>query len=298
MQNENKGMLLGFIAVCAFGLTLPATRLATTYFDPIFIGLGRASLAAIIGAILLLIFKVKIPTKAQLVKLALVAAGVVIGFPVLTSIAMQTLPASHGGVVLGVLPLATTTVAVVVSHERPSLGFWLVGFIGSCLVVTFALLDGAGGIQLADLILLGAIFAAAVGYAVGATLVKELGGWQVICWALVLVFPLNIVPTINAAPAELAAVPIQGWLCFLYLALVSQLCGFFIWYKGLDLGGIARVSQVQLLQPFITLFAAVILLGESISIMTVTFVLLVVATVWLGKKMPIAKANINSVNRE
>jgi drug/metabolite transporter (DMT)-like permease len=296
MQNENKGMLLGFIAVCAFGLTLPATRLATTYFDPIFIGLGRASLAAIIGAILLLIFKVKIPTKAQLVKLALVAAGVVIGFPVLTSIAMQTLPASHGGVVLGVLPLATTTVAVVVSHERPSLGFWLVGFIGSCLVVTFALLDGAGGIQLADLILLGAIFAAAVGYAVGATLVKELGGWQVICWALVLVFPLNIVPTINAAPAELAAVPIQGWLCFLYLALVSQLCGFFIWYKGLDLGGIARVSQVQLLQPFITLFAAVILLGESISIMTVTFVLLVVATVWLGKKMPIAKANINSVN--
>ncbi|MFQ3325305.1 MAG: drug/metabolite transporter (DMT)-like permease [Pseudomonadales bacterium] len=296
MQNENKGMLLGFIAVCAFGLTLPATRLATTYFDPIFIGLGRASLAAIIGAILLLIFKVKIPTKAQLVKLALVAAGVVIGFPVLTSIAMQTLPASHGGVVLGVLPLATTTVAVVVSHERPSLGFWLVGFIGSCLVVTFALLDGVGGIQLADLILLGAIFAAAVGYAVGATLVKELGGWQVICWALVLVFPLNIVPAINAAPAELAAVPIQGWLCFLYLALVSQLCGFFIWYKGLDLGGIARVSQVQLLQPFITLFAAVILLGESISIMTVTFVLLVVATVWLGKKMPIAKANINSVN--
>jgi drug/metabolite transporter (DMT)-like permease len=298
MQNENKGMLLGFIAVCAFGLTLPATRLATTYFDPIFIGLGRASLAAIVAATLLLIFKVKIPTKPQLAKLALVAAGVVIGFPVLTSVAMQTLPASHGGVLLGVLPLATTTVAVVVAHERPSLGFWLVGLIGSGLVVTFALVEGGGGIQLADLILLGAIFAAAVGYAVGATLVKELGGWQVICWALVLVLPLNIVPAINAAPAELATVPMQGWLCFLYLALVSQLCGFFIWYKGLDLGGIARVSQVQLLQPFITLFAAVILLGESISIMTVTFVLLVVATVWLGKKMPIAKANINSVNRE
>ncbi|MFT4997234.1 MAG: drug/metabolite transporter (DMT)-like permease [Chitinophagales bacterium] len=296
MQNENKGMLLGFIAVCAFGLTLPATRLATTYFDPIFIGLGRASLAAIVAATLLLIFKVKIPTKPQLAKLALVAAGVVIGFPVLTSVAMQTLPASHGGVLLGVLPLATTTVAVVVAHERPSLGFWLVGLIGSGLVVTFALVEGGGGIQLADLILLGAIFAAAVGYAVGATLVKELGGWQVICWALVLVLPLNIVPAINAAPAELATVPMQGWLCFLYLALVSQLCGFFIWYKGLDLGGIARVSQVQLLQPFITLFAAVMLLGESISLMTATFVLLVVATVWLGKKMPIAKAKIKNVN--
>jgi|TARA_B110000902_G_scaffold262743_1_gene340281 drug/metabolite transporter (DMT)-like permease len=287
MQNENKGMLLGFIAVCAFGLTLPATRLATTYFDPIFIGLGRASLAAIVAAILLLIFKVKIPTKPQLAKLALVAAGVVIGFPVLTAVAMQTLPASHGGVVLGVLPLATATVAVVVAHERPSLGFWIVGFIGSCLVVTFTLIDGGGEIQLADLVLLGAILAAAVGYAVGATLVKELGGWQVICWALVLVFPLNVLPAINTAPDELASIPIQGWLCFLYLTLISQLCGFFIWYKGLALGGIARVSQIQLLQPFITLCAAVILLGETISMITMAFLLLVVVTVWLGKKMPI-----------
>jgi drug/metabolite transporter (DMT)-like permease len=152
MQNENKGMLLGFIAVCAFGLTLPATRLATNYFDPIFIGLGRASLAAIVAVIFLLVFKAKIPTKRQLVKLAFVAAGVVIGFPVLTSIAMQTLPASHGGVVLGVLPLATAAVGAVVAHERPSLGFWLVGLVGSCLVVTFALTDGVGGIQFADLI--------------------------------------------------------------------------------------------------------------------------------------------------
>jgi drug/metabolite transporter (DMT)-like permease len=296
MQNENKGMLLGFIAVCAFGLTLPATRVAVSYFDPIFIGLGRASLAAIVAVILLLIFKVKIPTKSQLIKLAFVAAGVVIGFPVLTSIAMQTLPASHGGVVLGVLPLATAAVGAVVAHERPRLGFWLVGLIGSCLVVAFALTDGAGGIQFADLILLAAIFAAAVGYAVGATLVQELGGWQVICWALVLVFPLNILPAINAAPDEFAAIPIQGWLSFLYLALISQLCGFFVWYKGLDLGGIARVSQVQLLQPFITLFASVMLLGESINMMTVVFVLLVVATVWLGKKMPIANAKIDSVN--
>lgn len=294
MQNENKGMLLGFIAVCAFGLTLPATRVAVSYFDPIFIGLGRASLAAVVAAILLLIFKVKIPTKRQLVKLAFVAAGVVIGFPVLTSIAMQTLPASHGGVVLGVLPLATAAVGAVVAHERPSLGFWLVGLIGSCLVVTFALTDGVGGIQFADLILLAAIFAAAVGYAVGATLVQELGGWQVICWALVLVFPLNILPAINAAPDEFPAIPMQGWLSFLYLTLISQLCGFFVWYKGLDLGGIARVSQVQLLQPFITLFAAVMLLGESINMMTMVFVLLVVATVWLGKKMPIATAKFKT----
>jgi drug/metabolite transporter (DMT)-like permease len=296
MQNENKGMLLGFIAVCAFGLTLPATRLATNYFDPIFIGLGRASLAAIVAVIFLLVFKAKIPTKRQLVKLAFVAAGVVIGFPVLTSIAMQTLPASHGGVVLGVLPLATAAVGALVAHERPSLGFWLVGLVGSCLVVTFALTDGVGGIQFADLILLAAIFAAAVGYAVGATLVKELGGWQVICWALVLVFPLNILPAISVAPDEFAAIPMQGWLSFLYLALISQLCGFFVWYKGLDLGGIARVSQVQLLQPFITLLAAVMLLGESINMMTVVFVLLVVATVWLGKKMPIANAKNESEN--
>jgi drug/metabolite transporter (DMT)-like permease len=287
MQNENKGMLLGFIAVCAFGLTLPATRLATNYFDPIFIGLGRASLAAIVAVIFLLVFKAKIPTKRQLVKLAFVAAGVVIGFPVLTSIAMQTLPASHGGVVLGVLPLATAAVGAVVAHERPSLGFWLAGLIGGCLVITFALTDGVGGIQFADLILLAAIFAAAVGYAVGATLVKELGGWQVICWALVLVFPLTILPAINATPDEFAAIPMQGWLSFLYLTLISQLCGFFVWYKGLDLGGIARVSQVQLLQPFITFFAAVMLLGENINMMAVVFLFLVVATVWLGKKMPI-----------
>ena len=287
MKNETKGMLLGLISVGAFGLTLPATRVVVPHLDPIFIGLGRAVLAALFAAIFLLWFRQKIPTKKQIYRLSVVALGVVIGFPVFSSWAMQYVPASHGGIVLGVLPLATALVGVLIGNERPSFSFWLVSVIGGCLVILYALSQGSGGIQAADIALLGAILSAAVGYAVGAKLSKDIGGWQVICWALVLAFPFILAPTIRYAPESLSDMPVVGYASFLYLALVSQLFAFFVWYKGLALGGIARVSQAQLLQPFITLFASALFLGEVIDIKTMVFVFLVVSSVWLGKRMPI-----------
>ena len=288
MSNESKGMILGFLGVVAFGLTLPATRFIVPYFEPIFIGLGRAVMASVVAAFILIATKQSRPNRHQLMQLSVVALGVVVGFPVLTAWAMKTVPASHGGVVLGVLPLATATAAVMVSREKPSAGFWIFSLIGSIVVVTYSLLQGFGSFQLGDLFLIGAILSAGLGYALGGKLSKELGGWQVICWALVISFPFIIFPAWMQAPEEnFSNLPLNVLLSFLYLALVSQLFGFFLWNKGLALGGIARVSQTQLIQPFVTLLASVFLINETVSLQTILFAVLVVCIVAIGKKMPV-----------
>ena len=288
MTNESKGMILGFLGVAAFGLTLPATRFIVPYFDPIFIGLGRAVIASVVAAFILIATRQSRPTRHQLMQLSVVALGVVLGFPVLTAWAMETVPASHGGVVLGVLPLATAAAAVIVSREKPSAGFWIFSLIGSIVVVTYSLLQGFGSFQLGDLLLIGAILSAGLGYALGGKLSKELGGWQVICWALVISFPFIIFPAWMQAPEEnFSNLPLNVLLSFLYLALVSQLFGFFLWNKGLALGGIARVSQTQLMQPFVTLLASAYLINEIVSLQTILFAVLVVCIVAIGKKMPV-----------
>ena len=288
MSNESKGMILGFLGVAAFGLTLPATRFIVPYFDPIFIGLGRAVIASVVAAFILIATRQSRPTRHQLMQLSVVALGVVLGFPVLTAWAMETVPASHGGVVLGVLPLATAVAAVIVSREKPSAGFWIFSLIGSIVVVTYSLLQGFGSFQLGDLLLIGAILSAGLGYALGGKLSKELGGWQVICWALVISFPFIIFPAWMQAPEEnFSNLPLNVLLSFLYLALVSQLFGFFLWNKGLALGGIARVSQTQLMQPFVTLLASAYLINETVSLQTILFAVLVVCIVAIGKKMPV-----------
>ena len=288
MSNESKGMILGFLGVVAFGLTLPATRFVVPYFDPIFIGLGRAVIASVIAAFILIATKQSKPTRNQLIQLSVVALGVVLGFPVLSAWAMETVPASHGGVVLGVLPLATASAAVIVSKEKPSVGFWIFSLIGSIVVVTYSLLQGFGSFQLGDLLLIGAILSAGLGYALGGKLSKELGGWQVICWALVISFPFIIFPAWMQAPEEdFSNLPLNVLLSFLYLALVSQLFGFFLWNKGLALGGIARVSQTQLMQPFVTLLASAFLINETVNLQTIIFAVLVVSIVAIGKKMPV-----------
>ena len=288
MSNELKGMILGFLGVTAFGLTLPATRFIVPYFDPIFIGLGRAVIASVVAAFILIATRQSRPTRPQLMQLSVVALGVVLGFPVLTAWAMETVPASHGGVVLGVLPLATAVAAVIVSREKPSAGFWIFSLIGSIVVVTYSLLQGFGSFQLGDLLLIGAILSAGLGYALGGKLSKELGGWQVICSALVISFPFIIFPAWMQAPEEnFSNLPLSVLLSFLYLALVSQLFGFFLWNKGLALGGIARVSQTQLMQPFVTLLASAYLINETVSLQTILFAVLVVCIVAIGKKMPV-----------
>jgi len=278
---------MGLAAVALFGLTLPVTKILTPHMHPLFIGLGRALLASIVALLILLVTKQPYPNIQQFKKLAVIALGVVIGFPVLSAWAMQTVPASHGGVVMGIAPLATVVAGVTFSRERPSLGFWVAALSGALLVVTFSLLDGTSGVVIGDIILLMAILLMAVGYAVGGTLAKQMGGWQVICWALVISAPVIMLPAWHYAPADLTTLPASIIAAFLYLALISQLFGFFLWYKGLAMGGVARVSQTQLLQPFVTISASAIIVGEAISLTMLLFAGAVIATVALGKSMPI-----------
>ena len=288
MSDESKGMFLGLVGVASFGLTLPATRFIIPYFEPVFIGLGRAVIASFVAALLLIATKQTRPSRNQFYQLLGVASGVVVGFPILSAWAMQTVPASHGGVVLGVLPLATAIVGSVVSNEKPSVAFWICGIVGSAVVIAYSLLQGVGEFQTGDFFLLGAIVSAATGYALGGKLSKEIGGWQVICWALVISFPFIIVPAWLEAPQDaVGSLPLNVILSFLYLALVSQLFGFFFWNKGLALGGVARVSQTQLLQPIVTLVASALLINETINVQTIVFATLVIVTVAIGKKMPI-----------
>lgn len=287
MNNESKGLVFGLIGVTLFGLTLPATRYVIDYLDPIFIGLGRAVLAAFIAAILLVITKQTIPSKAQFKQLTIIAIGIVVGFPVLSAMAMQSVPASHGGVILGILPLVTAAFGAFISAERPSIGFWVTGILGSALVITYSIIDGIDSFLLGDLALLGAILSAAIGYAVGGKLSKELGGWQVICWALVISFPFILIPAWIYLPENVTQIPSNIWFGFIYLALVSQLLGFFFWNKGLALGGVARVSQTQLIQPFVTIVASAWLINEPLNTTTIIFALLVVSCVALSKKMTI-----------
>jgi drug/metabolite transporter (DMT)-like permease len=284
---ESKGLALGFVGVAVFSLTLPATRLAMADSDPVVFGLGRSLVAGAVAAAILLATRQRRPRGSEWRALALVAAGVIFGFPLLSAWGMQRVPAAHGGVVLGILPLATAMAGAVILRERPSPGFWLMSLLGGGAVVAFSLLRGGGSLSLGHLALLGSVACAAVGYAEGARLSRSLGGWQVICWALVIAFPLLLLPVVPTVLAQGLPGSPASWAAFAYVALFSQLFGFFAWYRGLVLGGVARVSQVQLLQTFMTIGASALLLGESIDALTLGFAVFVVASVAVGRKMPV-----------
>jgi drug/metabolite transporter (DMT)-like permease len=286
---ESRGMLLGLIGVIAFSLTLPATRAAVASLDPLFVSSGRAVVAALLAAIFLWLGKHRKPTKAEFKSLLIVASGVVFGFPFFTAWAMRYTSASHGGVVLGILPLATAAAGAIFSRERPSKAFWFAAVTGSALVVSFSLMRSHGALQLTDLALVAAVIFAAVGYAVGAQLAKTLGGLQVISWALVVALPFTFVPAILTAPASFV-LPGSVWIGFIYASVVSQYLGFLPWYRGLALGGTARVGQTQLLQPFFTLFAAALLLHETVDAITIGFALLVFVVVAFGRKLSVAQS--------
>ena len=290
LSSENIGLIYGFSGVVGFSLTLPATRAAALDLDPLFVGLGRGLLAAILAAVTLRITHQPLPSKQQLQSLLVVGLGVVLGFPILSAWAMQQVPAAHGAVVLGLLPLATAIAGVLRAGDRPDLTFWIASIFGSATVVVFGIISGAGQLQLADLALFGSVIAAAFGYAEGGRLAKTLGGWQVICWALVIIAPFEVLPTIFVVLKEgLIASPI-AWLGFAYVSIFSQFIAFFAWYHGMALGGVARVGQIQLLQPFLTLLASAILLGETLEPIALGTACLVVASVAVGKKASIKRA--------
>lgn len=292
-HSETIGLFYGFLGVLSFSLTLPATRIAVTELDPTFIGLGRGVVAGTVAAFILWLTRQSLPPLKQVRGLLIVAAGVVLGFPLLSAWAMQRLPAAHGAVVLGLLPLATAVAGVIRSGDRPSRLFWLASLVGSTTVVGFALSAGAGALYGEDLILLGAVIAAALGYAEGGKLAQQLGGWQVICWALVLAAPLEAIPTLLVAGHQPLQASAFAWLGFAYLCLVSQLIGFFAWYHGLAIGGVARVSQMQLLQPFLTIVFSALLLKESITTTTILAAALVIGSVAIGRKAKIQRQGSN-----
>lgn len=286
-QQINRGMLFGLLGVILFSLTLPVTRLIVPYLDPIFIGLGRSVVAALVASIILFAPKEAFPTKRQAKLLLLTAIGIIAGFPVLTGFGMQTVPASHGSVVIGLLPLLTAVFAVIISNERPSLGFWVAAIIGALLVVSYSLLQGDMELHIGDIYLVGASILGAFGYAMSGKIAREIGGWQVICWVNVLGLPFTIVGAWFVKPENFSAVSFETWMGFIYLALASQLFGFFLWNKGLVLGGIARVSQTQLLQPFFSIVAAIFLLGEQVNLQTYVFAIAVVVAIAITRKMQV-----------
>lgn len=263
------GLAWGGLGVLAFSFTVVFTRIAVAQLDPLFVGAGRAVVAAMIAGVALAVTRARIPSSRQVARLAIVGGGVVLGFPLLTSFALTTAPASHGAVVIAVLPAATAVAAVVRTRESPGRVFWVAAVIGAVVAVSFALAGGAGGVHASDLLLLGAVAAAAVGYAEGGVLSRELGAWQTISWALVLSSPVMVGLTVfSAMRAPVAADP-AAWGSFAYLAVVSMFLGFVAWYRGLAIGPMARVSQLQLAQPVLSLAWAALLLGEQLTVVTV-----------------------------
>lgn len=259
------GWLNGLIGVLIFSGSLPATRVAVLEFDPLFLTVARASLAGLLALALLLVAGAPRPSRSQLLPLAVVALGVVVGFPLLTALALQTVTSAHSIVFLGLLPLATAAFGVLRGGERPRPAFWGFSVLGSLLVVGFAVAQGLTASPRGDLLMLLAIVVCGLGYAEGARLSRSLGGWQVICWALVLALPVMLALALYRVPAGLAGITLPAWLSLGYVSLFSMLIGFVFWYRGLAQGGIAAVGQLQLLQPFFGLALAAGLLGEAVS---------------------------------
>ena len=289
-SKERVGLLLGVLGVIGFSVTLPATRLAVAHLDPTLVGLGRSLVPAVLALLLLLVTRAAAPTGRQIKSLMIVAAGVVVGFPLLSAWAMQGLPAAHGAIVIAILPLITAIAGAVRTRERPSLGFWLASIVGSAAVLGYVVVSSPIGLQLADVALFAAAVVGAVGYAEGGLLAKEIGGWRVICWALVITAPFLCIPVAIAAYRHGIAAPPEAWWGFAYVSLISQFLAFFLWYQGLAMGGVVRVSQVQLIQPFATMAVSAVLLGESITPVMMVFAAIVVVTIAIGKRMPIAHA--------
>ncbi len=272
-------ILLGFIGVVGFSGSLPATRVAVEELDPTFVGVGRAVVAGLLAAALLAATRQPRPTRAQLRPLGLVALGVVFGFPLFTALALHSLSSAHGAVIVGLLPAATAVAAVLFAGERPSGAFWAASGAGLVAVLIFAAAQGAGLPSAADGLVLIAVAFGALGYAQGGALARELGGWQTICWALVLSLPLTVPVTLVASLAGDLSGAADAWAGFAYVSLVSMFLGFFAWYAGLARGGIARIGQVQLAQPVLTLAWAALLLGEVVSAGMVAAALIVLACV-------------------
>ncbi len=265
MPRTTEGRGSGLLGVIIFSGSLPATRVAVGDFTPLFLTSARAVIAALLGAALLLVLRQARPDKSDLLPLVVVALGVVIGFPLLTALALQHITSAHSIVFIGLLPLATAIFGVIRGGERPKPAFWLFSVVGAASVAGFALANSGFASLTGDLFMLAAIVVCGLGYAEGARLSRRLGGWQVISWALVLALPIMAVIGVATLPDVWTGIGAPAWLGLAYVSIFSTLVGFVFWYRGLALGGIAGVGQLQLLQPFFGLALAGLLLGEPVA---------------------------------
>ncbi|AIJ47802.1 DMT family transporter [Comamonas testosteroni] len=284
MEKSTGGWVNGMIGVAIFAGSLPATRVAVADLNPTFLTCARAAVAALLAWLLLLLQRERRPSLADLPSLAITAAGVVVGFPLFTALALQHVTSAHSIVFVGLLPLCTAAFAVLRGGERPRPLFWVFSAAGAAVVAGYAAMGGAQASLTGDLLMLAAVVVCGMGYAEGARLSRKLGGWQVISWALILSLPVMLPIALWTTPPALANVGMHAWLSFAYVALFSQLIGFVFWYRGLAQGGIAAVGQLQLLQPFMGLGLAALLLNESVSWSMLVVTLLAVVCVSGAKK--------------
>lgn len=278
-MGTRRGLFFGWVGVLLFSGTVVATRFAVRELDATFIALGRAVVAAVLAAAVLWIRRAPLPSGEQWWRLALVAGGVVVGFPWLITLALRTMPAAHGAVIVGLLPMATSVLAVLRGGERPSPGFWLASGAGLLGILVFASTRGVHGLGRADLLALAAVALGGVGYCEGGLLARQMPAAHVICWALVLSAPFLVLPVgWRLAQGGLSGGPV-AWLCFAYVAVMSMFLGFFAFYRGMAEAGIARVSQIQLAQPVLSVLWSALFLGERIDAATALAAVFVVGCV-------------------
>jgi drug/metabolite transporter (DMT)-like permease len=294
--DSRRGFALGALGVTIFAMTLPMTRLAVgeagaPQLSPAFITAGRAAVAGLLSLLYLLAVRAPWPARRHAGALALCAAGTVVAFPLCLALALRQVDAMHAAVVTGVLPLGTAVVAALVLRQRPSAGFWWCALVGCALVLAYAAWQGGGRLSVGDAWLGLAVLGTSIGYVAGARVSAVMPASQVICWVLVGSLPLSLPLALWLAPWSPAVpVALSAWGGFAYVSVFSMWLGFFAWYRGLTLGGVVQVSQVQLIQPFLALLFAVPVLGERLDAATLVFSLAVIGTVFLGKRMPVLPA--------
>ena len=284
MQMKTAGWGSGLLGVIIFSGSLPATRIAVGDFSPLFLTSARAVIAALLGGALLVLLRQSRPLRKDLGSLAVVALGVVVGFPFLTALALQHITSAHSIVFIGLLPLVTAMFGVLRGGEHPKPAFWLFSIAGSLLVAVFALSRSGSASLIGDGLMVAAIVLCGLGYAEGATLSRRLGGWQVISWSLVLSLPVMAIISLAVWPHTLSGIDLPAWISLGYVSVFSMLVGFVFWYRGLAIGGIAGVGQLQLLQPFFGLMLAGLLLREPVAWPMIAVTALVVCCVAGAKR--------------
>lgn len=298
LSNENKGFIFGFIGILIFSLTPPATKIALGFnnnaLTPEFITFGRSALAGTLSLIYLFSSKKKIPNIKYFFNILIIAISLTVGFPLFLSLGLTHSTSTHAAVILTLMPLITAMFASFYFKKKASLGFWICAIIGCLVVIIYTLIRGRtddGFIELsyADILFFISAIAGAAGYVFGAKLTKIMGSVDVISWALAFAFPFHLILAIYYFPTK--EITMISWLGFLYVSLFSQWIGFFAWYKGLNLGGSVRVSQIQLLMPFLTFIFSIFLLNEILDFSTIFFSLAAVLIIYISKKTNVEKGN-------